>query len=110
MMAERGQSVAHTTIMCWVHHYVPESERRWNLFTRPVDPSWRVDETYVKVHGKWVYLYWAVAREGKTVDFRLSSMRDVAAAKGVFRKAIRVRLHGPSHWTVMQHRTAPYER
>ncbi len=38
-------SLAHTTIMRWVHHYAPEFERRWNRFARPVGPSWRVDET-----------------------------------------------------------------
>ena len=57
MMAERGLLMAHTTIMRWVHHYVPEFERRWNRFARSVGPSWRVDETYVKIRGKWVYLY-----------------------------------------------------
>jgi transposase-like protein len=56
MMAERGLSMAHTTIMRWVHHYAPEFERRWNQFARSVGPSWRVDETYVKIRGKWVYL------------------------------------------------------
>jgi transposase-like protein len=89
MMAERGLSMAHTTIMRWVHHYVPEFERRWNRFARPVGPSWHVDETYVKIRGKWVYLYQAGDREGKTVDLRLSSKRDVAAAKAFFRKAIK---------------------
>jgi transposase, IS6 family len=89
MMAERGLSLAHTTIMRWVHDYAPEFERRWNRFARPVGPSWRVDETYVKIRGKWMYLYRAVDGEGRTVDFRLSGQRDVGAAKAFLRKAIK---------------------
>jgi hypothetical protein len=42
MMAERGLSLAHTTIMRWLHHYAPEFERRWNRFARPAGASWRV--------------------------------------------------------------------
>ena len=89
MMAERNLSVAHTTIMRWVHHYAPDFERRWNRFARPAGSSWRVDETYVKIRGQWVYLYRGVDRAGKTVDFRLSTRRDVAAAKAFFRKAVK---------------------
>ena len=81
MMAERGLSMAHTTIMRWVHHYAPEFGRRWNRFARPCGGSWRVDETYVKIRGRWMYLYRAVDRWGRTVDFRLSTRRNVAAAK-----------------------------
>jgi transposase-like protein len=60
MMRERGLSMAHTTIMRWVQYYTPEFERRWSRFTQPAGTSWRVDETYVKVRGKWVSLYRAV--------------------------------------------------
>src|SRR5258707_12243106 len=87
MMAERNLSMAHTTIMRWVHHYAPEFERRWNRFARPAGSSWRVDETWVKIRGQWVDLYRAVDRAGKTGDFRLSTRRKVAAAKALFRRA-----------------------
>jgi len=95
MMAERGLSIAHTTIMRLVHHYAPEFERQWNRFAQPAGAWWRVDETYVKVRGEWVYLYRAVDRAGNAVDFRLSPRRDVAAAKAFFRKAIKAQGSGP---------------
>jgi transposase-like protein len=87
MMAERGLSMSHTTIMRWVQCYVPEFEKRWSRYARPVGRSWRADEAYVKIRGKWMYLYRAVDRQGKSVDFLLSRNRDVAAAKAFFRKA-----------------------
>ena len=69
MMAERGLSLAHATIMRWVQRYVPEFEKRWSRFARQAGGSWRVDETYVKIKGRWVYLYRAVDKAGKQWTF-----------------------------------------
>jgi transposase-like protein len=72
MMSERGTGLAPTTILRWVQRYSPEFEKRWNRYARCVGGSWRCDETYIKVKGEWVYLYRAVDKTGKTVDFYLS--------------------------------------
>ena len=89
MMADRGISVTHTTILRWVQRYLPEFEKRWRRYARPVGGSWRMDETYIKVHGQWVYLYRAVDKAGLTVDFFLSRNRDVNAAKSFLRSAMK---------------------
>ena len=81
--------------MRWVRHYVPEFERRWNRFSRPAGSSWRIDETYVKIRGKWLYLYRAVDGAGQTVDFRLSGKRDVGAAKAFFRESMNTQGSAP---------------
>jgi putative transposase len=88
MMAERNVDVVHTTIMRWVQRYVPEFEKRWQRFARSVGTSWRLDETYIKLKGKWVYLYRGVDKEGHTIDFFLSEQRDIAAAKRFLQQAI----------------------
>jgi transposase-like protein len=88
MMAERGVVVSHTTIHRWVIRYVPEFEKRWNRFARPVNTSWQVDETYINIRGKFSYLYRAVDKQGKTVDFLLRPDRGIAAAQAFFRKAL----------------------
>jgi transposase, IS6 family len=63
-------------------------EKRIRPHLRLSNGSWRVDETYVKVKGRWTYLYRAVDSRGQTIDFLLSARRDAEAAKRFFRKAL----------------------
>jgi transposase-like protein len=88
LMAERGVTVVHTTVLRWVQRFVPTFEKQWKKYARPVGSSWRVDETYIKVKGQWRYLYRAVDQQGQTIDFLLSQNRDKAAAVRFFKKAI----------------------
>ncbi len=81
MMLERGLKVDHSTICRWVHTYSPEIDKRTRRYLKPTNDSWRVDETYIKVKGKWKYLYRAVDTEGSTLDFMLSARRNKKAAK-----------------------------
>jgi transposase-like protein len=92
MMAGRGVDVSHTTTPRWVRHFVPEFEKHWRPYARPAGSSWRVDETYIRVRGRWTYLYRVVDGQGFTADFLLSEHRDVSAAKHFFTGAIE--LHG----------------
>jgi transposase-like protein len=55
---------------------VPDFEKRWSRYALPVGDSWRVDETYLRVKGQWVYLYRAVDKQGRTVDARSARGRD----------------------------------
>ena len=88
MIIERGIQVDHSAMMRWVHQYSPEIEKKIRRHLRPTNDSWRVDETYIKVKGKWKYLYHAVDSTGNTVDFMLSSKRNRKAAKRFFKKAL----------------------
>jgi transposase, IS6 family len=94
MMSERGLSVVHTTIYRWVQRFAPELEKRMRPHLKKSNDSWRVDETYVKVRGKWMYLYRAVDSSGQTLDFLLNQTRSKRAAKRFFRKVL-----GQSHVT-----------
>ena len=88
MMEERGVEVDHSTVNRWVLKYVSLLEQAFRGRKRPVGASWRLDETYVRIKGKWKYLYRAVDKAGNTVDFLLTAKRDRRAALRFLRKAI----------------------
>ena len=75
MMSERGLNVVHMTIYRWVQRFAPLLDKRLRLHLKKSNDSWRVDETYVKVRGKWMYLYRAVDSQGQTLDFLLNQTR-----------------------------------
>jgi len=86
---ERGLKVDHTTVYRWVKHYAPKLEENFRKrHKQPVVGSWRCDETYLRLKGKWSYLYRAVNKQGKTVDFMLSQKRDRAPAQSFFAKSL----------------------
>ena len=88
MMVERGLALDHTTIFRWVQRYAPEIDRRSRPHLKLTNDSWRVDETYVKVGGQWMYLYRAVDTSGQTLDFLLNETRCTRAAKRFLRKVL----------------------
>jgi IS6 family transposase len=91
MMTERGLSVDHTTIYRWVQKYTPELDKRSRPYLKQTNDSWRVDETYVKVKGEWMYLYQALDSNGQTLDFYFSKRRTRRAAAKFFRKILTTR-------------------
>ncbi|MDH2328692.1 IS6 family transposase [Cereibacter sp. SYSU M97828] len=80
IMAERGVSVDHATLDRWVVRYAALIAESAHSKRRPADRSWRMYETYIRVRGQWVYLYRAVDKFGKTLDFKLSPHRNKPAA------------------------------
>src|SRR6202453_3225417 len=60
LLEERGLNVDHTTVWRWVQYYGPELEQRLRRYRKATNKSWRVDETYVRVKGRWCYLYRAI--------------------------------------------------
>ena len=87
MMAERGVKLDHSSIQKWVVHYAPKLESEFRKKKKAIGSSWRMDETYVKVGGKWIYLYRSVDKAGKTIDFMLSEKRDRKSVLKFFNKA-----------------------
>ena len=88
MMEERGVEVDHSSLNRWVIKYVPLLDQAFRARKRRVGGSWRMDETYVRIRGRWKYLYRAVDKTGKTVDFLLTAKRDRKAALRFLCKAV----------------------
>jgi transposase-like protein len=90
IMSERGIEVDPSTIFRWVQRYAPEIEKRVRPYQGKRSGSWRVDETYVRVGGRWKYLFRAVDKHGQLIDFKLSDRRNTSAAYRFLRKAIKM--------------------
>ena len=81
MSVIRGLSIDHATVQRWVIKFVNLIDKKVRQSKKAVGKRWRMDETYIKVRGEWVYLYRAVDSLGKTIDFLLRKHRDKAAVK-----------------------------
>ena len=88
IMKERGFEVDHSTLNRWVINYTPQLEEAFHKRKRKPGDRWRMDETYIKVKGKWHYYYRALDKQGNTVDFLLTAKRDKKAALRFLTKAI----------------------
>ena len=97
LMAERGLSVHHTTIWRWTQAYGPEAYSQLRGKVKRKSSTWHVDETFVRIAGRWMYLFRAVDGSGQTVDFYLSETRDREAAKIFLKQAMRNPDNRPVH-------------
>ena len=109
MLLDRGVAVDHTTVFRWIQAYAVELEKRIRPHLRMSNGSWRVDETYVRVKGRWTYLYRAVDSRGQTIDFLLSAKRDAEAARRFFRKAL-AQPHAVNPRTISVDKNAAYPK
>jgi len=90
LLAERGIEVDHTTIYRWVQRFTPLLAEAARPCRHAVGDRWQVDETYLKIAGRWRYLYRAIDQFGQVIDVFLSPRRDATAARRFFQQAIGV--------------------
>ena len=95
-MMERGVEVDHTTIYRWVQKYSVEFDKRIRWYSRAHGVIWKVDETYIRVKGRWKYLYRVINNQGHTIDFMLSHTRDIDAAIKFLTKALAQSIDKPA--------------
>ncbi|EJV75460.1 IS6 family transposase [Bacillus cereus] len=89
LLRERGISVHPTTIMRWVHEYGNLIYQIWKKKNKKVQSSWKLDETYIKVKGKWRYLYRVIDKDGYTLDIQLRKTRDHQAAYAFMKRLVK---------------------
>jgi transposase-like protein len=87
-LAERGVEVDHVTVYRWVLRFTPLLAAAARPCRHTVGSRWWFDETYVKVAGRWRYVYRAVDQSGQIVDVSVSPRRDARAARRFFQRAI----------------------
>ncbi|HVH89516.1 MAG TPA: IS6 family transposase [Terriglobales bacterium] len=108
MFLERGFVFTHETVRDWEARFAPLMADQLRTKRRgQAGRSWHVDETYIKVQGKWCYLYRAIDRDGNLVDSRLSEKRNMDAAKQFFQRALALVGHAPEQVTTDGHRSYP---
>jgi IS6 family transposase len=107
LLAERGIEVDHVTVYRWVQRFTPLFADAARPLRHATGDRWFVDETYVKVAGRWRYLYRAVDQFGQVIDVLLSDQRDTAAARRFFTRAL---AHGPAPVEVVTDKAGPYSR
>jgi len=88
LLAERGIEVDHVTVYRWVQRFTPLLAEAARPCRHAVGDRWYVDETYVKVVGRWRYVYRAIDQFGQVIDVLVSTQRDVKAARRFFQRAI----------------------
>ena len=88
LMAARNLAVDHTTVWRWIQAYAPELRQRLQRQLKYKRATWFMDEMYVRVAGRWMYLFRAVDSRGATVDFNLCESRDRDAAKRFLQLAL----------------------
>ena len=88
LLAERGIEVDHVTIYRWVQRFTPLLAEAARPCRHAVGDRWWVDETYVKVVGRWRYVYRAIDQFGQVIDVLVSTHRDVKAARRFFQRVI----------------------
>ena len=107
LLAERGIEVDHVTVYRWVQRFTPLLIDAARPCRHAPGDRWFADETYVKVAGRWVYLYQAIDQHGQVIDVLVSQKRDLAATRRFFSRALE---HGAQPTEVTTDQAAAYAR